>query len=68
MMTRSEYEQTIVDWCDDVQNTALLLFDQGVHPQACTGIAINIVESKRAKRSAEQQKLTLPGLNGLPKH
>lgn len=63
-MSLADYSKTVHEWCLDVEATAVDLFKGGVHPQECTGIAINIVESRRKKRATEQSALAIPG--GIP--
>ena len=60
MMSFAEYADTIHKWTLEVERTALEMFESGVHPQECTGLAINIVESRRKKKAAEQSALSVP--------
>jgi hypothetical protein len=60
MMNALEYAETIRQWCAEVETTANELFATGVHPQECTGLAINLVESRRKKKGQEQAALTPP--------
>lgn len=55
-MTRDAYESLITAWCVDVKAEALRLFESGVLEIECTGLAINIVESRRRKTQAALQR------------
>lgn len=56
-MTREDYEQLIDRWCADVKAEAIRLFESGTLPQETTGLAINIVESRRKHETAKRAEL-----------
>jgi hypothetical protein len=56
-MTRAEYDAVISDWVRDVRDEALRLWESGVDEIDCTGLAINVVESRRRKTAKALQRL-----------
>lgn len=59
-MTLAEYSEVIHEWCIEVERQGVELFKSGVAPTDCTGLAIQLVESRRKKKSAEQSRLAVP--------
>lgn len=63
-MTLDDYTRLINDWCVDVKAEALRLFESGVDPTECTGLAINIVESRRRKSAKARAAFAPPITRG----
>lgn len=61
-MTRDDYERLLDLWTQEVKAEALRLFEDGALIQECTGMAINIVESRRKRTAAEQQRFAPTGV------
>lgn len=59
-MTLPEFQDHVIAWTRDVQAEALRLFESGVHAQEAIGLAINVVESRRRKTSADRVRFALP--------
>ena len=59
-MTLADYSDTVHQWCLEVETQAIALFESGVHPADCTGLAINCVESRRKKKAQTRTALAAP--------
>lgn len=60
-MTLEQYETQLRGWCLEVTDEGLRLFQSGVGPAKCTGLAIQIVEARREKSVLDRSRLSVPG-------
>lgn len=64
MISALEWRGIAKKWADEVVDESVRLFESGVAPSECNGLAIAIVESRRKRQAAAQAALAAPALPG----